>query len=153
MAERAPASVGDISIREAGATDVPLLTELNQQLIRDERHRNSMSLGELQERMSGFLTDDYRAALFESGGEVLGYALFRPEAEHLYIRQFYVRPEYRGRGVGRAAVTWLKHQAWQDHSRIRLDVLTTNSAALQFWRSVGFSDYCLTLECERGDAR
>lgn len=141
----------DFGIRMAAASDVPLLAEFNQALIRDEQHRNPMSLEELVARMSEFLRTGHEAALFESGGETLGYALFRAESEHLYLRQFYVRPEFRRRGVGRIAVRRLRETAWRNHSGIRLDVLTTNSAAQEFWRSVGFCDYCVTMEWERGD--
>ena len=101
--------------------------------------------------MSEFLNAEYRAALFESRGDVVGYALYRAEPEHLYLRQFFVRPEWRRQGIGRIAVSWLKQQAWRNHSRIRLDVLTKNPAAMAFWRAVGFSDYCTTMECERDD--
>lgn len=138
-----------IRFRPASPADARLLAELNQQLIRDEQHRNAMSLVELEHRMTGFLSTDYEATLFESGADVVGYALYRTEPDHLYLRQFFIRPEFRRRGIGRAAVRWLTQHAWRHHSRIRLDVLTTNSAAQAFWRSVDFRDYCLTMEFER----
>ena len=31
-------------------------------------------------------------------------------------------------------------------ARIRLDVLIGNAGGIQFWRSVGFEDYCITME-------
>lgn len=140
---------GDITFRTAGHDDASLLAALNRQLILDENHRNTMSLAELEHRMRQFLDADYQATLIESVGQVVGYALCRNEAEHLYLRQFFIRPEFRRRGIGRLAVAWLKERAWRNHTRVRLDVLVTNPAAIAFWRSVGFSDYCLTMECER----
>ena len=38
-------------LRRATLADAALLAELNRQLIRDEGHRNSMSLAELETRM------------------------------------------------------------------------------------------------------
>ena len=143
------ATADSIRFRPASKADARLLAELNQQLIRDEQHRSAMSLAELEHRMTGFLSADYEATLLESGSDVVGYALYRTEPECLYLRQFFIRPEYRRRGIGRAAVRWLTQHAWRDHARIRLDVLTTNSAAQAFWRAVGFRDYCLTMEFER----
>lgn len=151
MTEAAADVTGGMNFRIADADDVPRLAAFNQQLIDDERHRDRMSLAELEQRMSAFLRADYQAAIFELGGDPIGYALFRPEPEHLYLRQFYIRPDMRRRGCGRCAMTWFKQLAWRNHSRIRVDVLITNTAALAFWRSVGFSDYCLTLECGHDD--
>jgi hypothetical protein len=41
---------------------------------------------------------------------------------------------------------WLSQNAWRDRRRIRIDVLVGNQAGIGFWRSVGFRDYCLTME-------
>ena len=111
-----------------------------------------MSLAELEQRMAVFLNTDYQATLFESDDDVVGYALHRVEPDHFFLRQFFIRVEYRRRGIGRAAMLWLQQNVWGSHSRIRLDVLTTNSAAQAFWRAVGFRDYCVTMEFERDDA-
>ena len=52
--------------RIATAEDSPMLAELNSQLIRDEGHRNPMTIAQLEERMRGWLTSgEYRAVLFE----------------------------------------------------------------------------------------
>ena len=132
----------------ASDLDLPVLAELNQQLIRDEGHRNRMSLAELEERMQGWLRGEYAAVLFRNESEPIGYALYRREAEHIYLRQFFVRPEYRRQGVGRAALEWLRANAWPGTARIRLDVLVGNERGIAFWRSVGFRDYCLTMELD-----
>ena len=42
-------------LREAIAEDLPLLAELNRQLIQDQRSPNPMSVAELEERMRGWL--------------------------------------------------------------------------------------------------
>ncbi|MEX0978280.1 MAG: GNAT family N-acetyltransferase, partial [Pirellulales bacterium] len=76
----------------------------------------------------------------------VGYALFRSEPEYVYLRQFFVEPARRREGIGRAAIEHLAKHFWQDYPRARLEVLTGNSAAIEFWRAVGFIDYCLTME-------
>ena len=49
-------------------------------------------------------------------------------------------PQWRGRGVGRAAVEHIEALAatWQDINQLRVAVVCTNKAALNFWRKVGF---------------
>ena len=134
-----------ITLRIATEADAPRLAVLNHQLIRDEGHRNSMTLGELETRMRGFLRDGYTAALFERAEALVAYALFRPTADGVYLRQLFVMPGARRAGVGREAVALLR-KLWPAGGRVTVEVLSTNEAAQSFWRSVGFADYSLTLE-------
>ena len=135
--------------RFATLNDIAVLAPMNAQLIRDEGHRNRMTVPELEQRMSSWLAGEYRAVLFETGSQVAGYALFRNEPEHVYLRQLFVTPELRRQGVGRAALAWLWANAWSGRQHLRIDVLLNNVAAQQFWRAVGFRDYCLVMEMER----
>jgi GNAT superfamily N-acetyltransferase len=137
--------------RTATVADAAALAVMNHQLIRDEGHRNRMTVAELEARMAGWLGGEYEAVLVEPAGEPAGYALFRRDPEFVYLRQFFIRPEHRRRGVGRAALTWLRRHAWAGR-RVRVEVLVGNAVGLAFWRAVGFRDYCLTLEAE-GDGR
>ncbi len=121
---------------------------MNARLIRDEGHRNPMTLKELQARMGDWLETKCEAVLVERRQEKVGYALYLREGDSVYLRQFYVEPEYRRQGVGRAAIHWLKENSWEDASSIRLDVLTGNQDGISFWRSLGFQDYCLAMELQ-----
>ncbi len=138
--------------RLAKNSDVALIAQLNQQLIRDEGHRNSMKSAELEERMARWLSSKYEAVLFESSGKTVGYALFRRELASVYLRQFYVCPDCRRQGIGRAAVDWLRQHVWQDVESIRLEVLCENSVGIEFWRAVGFYDYCVTMELHQSQS-
>jgi GNAT superfamily N-acetyltransferase len=135
--------------RNATVEDAPVLAQMNHQLIRDEGHRNRMSVDELAQRMRHWLEGEYQAVLIEDREEIVGYALFKREAEWVYVRQFFVRSERRRQGIGRAAWAWLCESKWRESPRIRLDVLVGNVVAIQFWRSLGFEDYCLTMELAR----
>jgi GNAT superfamily N-acetyltransferase len=132
--------------RFATPADAPVLAEMNAQLIRDEGHRNRMTLPELEGRMAEWLQAEYRGVLFEEAGNAIGYALFRRDPDSVYLRQFFVRREARRRGVGRSALTWLRGQAWDAGTRVRVEVLVGNIDGIAYWRAVGFADYCLTLE-------
>src|SRR5258708_34630083 len=88
----------------AGLGDCPMLAELNHQLIRDEGHRNPMTVPQLEQRMRDFLTGEYRGIIFEDRGEIVAYALFREQPEEVYLRQLFVVRKRRGQGIG--CQTW-----------------------------------------------
>ena len=126
--------------------DLDLLAEWNHQLIRDEGHRNRMTVPELRERMRGWLASDYRAVLFSVDGEPVAYGLYRESPEEVYLRQFFVRRDRRGTGLGRRAMEILRHQIWPKGKRLTVEVLTANRTGIEFWKAVGYTEYCLTLE-------
>ncbi|MEM9354029.1 MAG: GNAT family N-acetyltransferase [Planctomycetota bacterium] len=132
--------------RPATVNDSRLLAELNAQLIADSGHRNPMGIDELEARMRGWLGGEYTARVFEDEAGPLAYALYRVGGEGVYLRQFLVLPDQRRRGVGRQAIAELRDRHWPKGKRLTVDVLVTNTAAVEFWRAVGFTDYCLTLE-------
>lgn len=132
--------------RPATLNDCLLLAELNHQLIQDEGHRNRMNVPELEQRMRGWLTGEYRALIFEEGGEVVGYALFREHSDEIYLRQLFIVRHRRSQGLGRQAVEMMRSQIWPKGKRLTVDVLVTNRRAIAFWRAAGYTDYCLTLE-------
>lgn len=132
--------------RLAQPEDCQILGELNYQLIQDEGHRNPMTVFELVERMHGWLSSDYRASLFEDESGVVAYALYREQLDLLYLRQFFVQRHKRRLGIGRQCMKILFSEVWPTDKRITVDVLCQNPAGIAFWRSVGFTDYCLSLE-------
>jgi len=80
----------------------------------------------------------------EVNGEVVAFALFftnfstflaRPG---LYLEDLYVRPEHRGRGLGRALLEHLGALAVQrDYGRFEWSVLDWNEHAIRFYQAMG----------------
>ena len=140
--------MNELEYRFATQEDAPLLAEMNQQLIRDEKHRNKMTLPELQGRMSGWLEGGYTAVIFGEGPETIGYALYRKDPEWIYLRQLFVKAEMRRKGIGREVISWLKKNAWKETKIIRVEILVGNPEGMSFWKAVGFKDYCITMEME-----
>lgn len=138
--------------RTAGKADIPMLAELNRQLIRDEGHANPMSVTELEERMRAWLVRAYTAVVFLSEDKVVGYALYRANDTGMFLRQFFICRGERRKGYGRAAVELLFEHVWPAGTTVTLEALCTNRAAVDFWRAVGFEDYALTLR-RRGQTR
>ncbi|EEF57960.1 GNAT family N-acetyltransferase [Pedosphaera parvula] len=135
-----------MKFRFATTEDCPLLAELNHQLIRDEGHRNPMTVPELEQRMQGWLSGEYRAVIYEDGGEVVAYSLFSEQPDQIYLRQLFVVRHRRRQGFGLQAVQILRSQVWPKGKRLTVDVLVANQGGVAFWRKIGYKDYCLTLE-------
>src|SRR5262245_28466100 len=134
-----------MTFRIATLADSELLAKLNHQLIQDEGHRNRMTVPELEQRLRGWLSGEYRAVIFEEG-EVVAYALFREQPQEIYLRQLLVVRTRRRQGIGRNAVETLRAKLWPRNKRLTVDVLVANPDAIAFWRAIGYTDYCLTLE-------
>lgn len=105
-----------------------------------------MTVPQLEQRMRGWLADGYRAVIFEDGGAVVAYALFRDQPEEIYLRQLFVVRQCRRQGIGRRAVEVLRSKIWPKTTRLKVEVLVANQRAVNFWRSVGYTDYALSLE-------
>jgi ribosomal protein S18 acetylase RimI-like enzyme len=135
-----------MNFRRATSDDCALLAELNHQLIRDEGHRNKMTVPELEQRLKSWLQSEYAATIFENDGAVVAYALYCEEPEELYLRQLFVVRNRRRQGIGRAAMEILRTQIWPKDKRLTVSVLVENASAVAFWRALGYHDYSLTLE-------
>lgn len=135
-----------ISWKFATREDAATLAEWNYILIRDEGHRNPMTVSQLRDRMRDWLQREYTAIILNVGNDPLGYALYRRDEDSLHLRQFFIRPEHRRRGYGRAGMRLLREEVWPKDLRLTVDVLCRNEAGVAFWRAMGYRDYCLTLE-------
>ena len=120
---------------------------MNARLLEDEDHPNrNLKISELESRMRKWLVSgEYEATLFEIE-EPVGYALFRREPGEVFLRQFFVERDRRRQGIGRAAMELLLREVWWPLDRVTLEVRSRNAGAVQFWRSVGFSDYAIGME-------
>ncbi len=141
-----------MNFRPAALDDCALLAELNHQLIRDEGHRNKMTVAELEQRMKDWLASEYAGAIFEEGGGTIAYALYSEQPEEIYLRQLFVVRNRRRQGVGRKAFEILRSQIWPANKRLTVEVLVQNAAAVAFWRAVGYKDYSLKLEILPGNS-
>lgn len=135
-----------MNYRFAKACDLPLLAQLNYELVRDEGADNPMTLTQLQERMRGWLNAQYRAVLFEEASTTAGYALFRSDEEGIHLRHFFIARSMRRRGYGRRGIQMLLQEVWPKGGFVTVEVLNHNGSALGFWRALGFIDHARTLK-------
>ena len=134
-----------LSIRPATADDVPLIRQLIAELAEYERLADAAVATD----------DDLRAQLFgaqpaaevligEVDGEAAGFALFFHNfitflgKRGLYLEDLFVRPAFRGSGLGRHLMASLARIAVQrDCGRFEWSVLDWNAPAIGFYRTLG----------------
>lgn len=134
-----------LSIRSATADDVPLIRQLIAELADYERLADAAVATD----------DDLRAQLFgaqpaaevligEVDGEAAGFALFFHNfstflgKRGLYLEDLFVRPAFRGSGLGRHLMASLARIAVQrDCGRFEWSVLDWNAPAIGFYRTLG----------------
>jgi GNAT superfamily N-acetyltransferase len=134
---------GSSSWTLCGPEDAALLGSMNLALSTDE---GGMPVGQLSvyvERMERWLRlGQYNAALATIDEVPVAYVLWRDDPDYgdIFVRQFFVRREYRGTGLGRRLFADAVGQFWQSNP-LRLDVYDSNPRGRAFWEAVGFEPY------------
>jgi len=132
-------------IRPATSDDVGLIRTFIRELAEYERMAHEAVATEDDLRASLFGDRAFAEALIaEQGEEPVGFALFfhnfstflgRPG---IYLEDLYVRPEFRGRGFGKALLVRLAEIARERHcGRLEWSVLDWNQPSIEFYRALG----------------
>ena len=132
-------------LRQATAADVPALVVLIEELATYEREPDAVEVDATMLAEALFTEEPVVfATVVEEGGAVIGMAIhFRNFSTWtgrvgIYLEDLYVRPEHRGRGVGRALLANLARTARErGYGRVDWSVLDWNEPALAFYRSIG----------------
>ncbi len=133
------------TIRPGAASDVQLILRFIRELAEYEREPAAVTATEADLLRDGFGPDPkFRVVIAEWEGKPAGFALFfynystwqgRPG---LYLEDLFVRPEFRGRGIGKQLLAHLAQLAVRENcGRFQWQVLDWNTPALEFYESLG----------------
>lgn len=136
--------MAEIDIRTATEEDVPLLLHFIKELAEYEHLSHEVMATEETLRESLFGRRVAETLLAYSGDEPAGFALFfhnfstflgRPG---IYLEDLYVRPEYRGSGIGRTLLVHIAKLAGERGcGRFEWSVLDWNEPSIGFYKSLG----------------
>jgi GNAT superfamily N-acetyltransferase len=132
-------------IRPAEHRDLPVLLELVAELAEYEHLEHELHATEEQLGEALFGPRPAAQALIaERDSQALGYALFFPifssflASTGVWLEDLFVRPNERGRGVGRALLAAVaKHVHGRGGERLEWAALDWNEPALGFYRRIG----------------
>ena len=136
------------TLRSATAADVPLVLDFIRGLAAYEKLLDDCTATEERLRQTLFPADGSAPAahvvIAEADGQPAGFALYffnystflaRPG---LYLEDLFVRPEFRGRGLGKALLLHLAKIAnARGCGRMEWAVLDWNAPAIAFYESLG----------------
>jgi GNAT superfamily N-acetyltransferase len=139
--------MNDFRIAAARPGDVPAVLAMIRGLAEFERldHLCVATESQLSQALFGRESTVEVIVAWE-GGEAVGFALFFPNFSTflgrpgLYLEDLFVRPEFRGRGYGRALLIHLARLAVERGcGRFEWAVLDWNEQAIGFYRALGAS--------------
>jgi GNAT superfamily N-acetyltransferase len=135
------------TIRAATVDDVSLIFELVRELAEFEREPDAVRLTEAELVRDGFPGASgeryFEVVIAEEDGEPAGFALFFPvystwRGRAMHLEDLFVRPRFRGRGIGRALLTRVAALS-VDRGCVLLfwHVLDWNTPAIEFYKTLG----------------
>ncbi len=136
-----------MTIRWARPEDAALILQFVRDLAEYEREPDAVAIGEAELLRDGFPAPGgeryYECLIAEQEGEAAGFALFFPvystwKGRAMHLEDLFVRPKYRGRGIGKALLTRVAAVAVERGcARFFWHVLDWNTPAIEFYQSLG----------------
>ena len=134
-----------LTIRSATSADVGLILEFIRGLAEYEREPQAAVATAADLLRDGFGPEPkFRVDIAEWSGEPAGFAFYfwnystwqgRPG---LYLEDLFVRPQFRGKGIGKALLVHLARVAVKNNcGRLVWQVLDWNTPAIEFYESLG----------------
>lgn len=137
---------GSMRIRSAESSDVAVIAALIRELAEYENAAElaKATLEQLQETFFGPEPRAFCDLVETDEGNIAGFAVWFLNystwtgSHGVYLEDVFVRPEYRGRGYGRALLVHLaKECVAKGYPRFQWWVLDWNTPAIGFYRSLG----------------
>jgi len=134
-----------LTIRPATPADVPLILEFIRDLAEYEREPQAAVATAADLLRDGFGPEPkFRVDIAEWSGEPAGFAFYFWNYSTwqgklgLYLEDLFVRPRFRGKGIGKALLVHLARVALKNNcGRLVWQVLDWNTPSIKFYESLG----------------
>ena len=134
-----------LKIREANPEDVPLILSFIRELAEYEREPDAVRATEDDLIRDGFsASPKFRVIIAEWDGKPAGMAFFFQNystwqgKQGLFLEDLFVRPEFRGKRIGKALMVHLAQVAVAEHCYgMRWEVLDWNTTAIEVYQKLG----------------
>ena len=134
-----------LSIRSAVSQDIPVILSFIRELAEYEREPKAVQATEADLRRDGFSSSPkFRVIISEWDRDPVGMAFFFHHYSTwqgragIYLEDLFVRPQFRGRGIGKALLVHLARIALEESLYgIRWEVLDWNALAIEVYRRQG----------------
>ncbi|HJT17917.1 MAG TPA: GNAT family N-acetyltransferase [Thermoanaerobaculia bacterium] len=134
-----------MEIREATEADVPLILQFIKDLAEYERLSDKVVATEEKLRRTLFGSPRFAEVVFaREDGVDAGFALFFHNystfhgAAGIYLEDLFVKPEFRGRGIGKQLLVYLARLARERGcTRLEWAVLHWNTPSIEFYKHLG----------------
>jgi GNAT superfamily N-acetyltransferase len=133
-----------LTICNATIADAALLRRMIWELADFEKAPDQVWTTEADIARDGFgANPQFRALIAEWNGQAAGYAVFFSyystwRGAGLYLEDLFVRPEFRGRGIGTALLARVAVAAEQENRVfIQWEVLNWNQPAIEMYKALG----------------
>jgi len=134
-----------LRIRKASVEDVPLILSFIHELAEYEREPSAVRATRDDLVRDGFSgSPKFRVVIADWDGKPAGMAFFFHNystwqgRQGLFLEDLFVRPQFRGKGIGKALMVHLAQIAITEHCYgIRWEVLDWNTIAIEVYQKLG----------------
>ena len=133
-----------LKFKRTAEHDIPVILDFIKQIAIYENMLDKITATEESLKESIFDNNRAEALLIEFNNEVIGYIIYFFNyssfvgREGLYIEDLYIKPEYRGKGIGKKSFEVLVNIAKENKcERLEWTCLDWNEPSLKFYKSIG----------------
>ena len=137
-------TISGIKFKRATEKDIPIILDFIKQIAIYEKMLDKVTATEESLKESIFDNNRAEALLIEFNDEVIGYIVYFFNfstfvgREGLYLEDLYIKPEYRGNGIGKKSFEVLVNIAKENKcERLEWTCLDWNEPSLKFYKGIG----------------
>jgi len=136
--------INRLEFKRTTEEDIPVILNFIKQIAIYEKMLDKVTATEESLKKSIFENNRAEALLIEFNNEVIGYIIYFFNfstfvgREGLYLEDLYIKPEYRGNGIGKKSFELLVNIAKENKcERLEWTCLDWNEPSLKFYKSIG----------------